>query len=79
QDGIHGLEEIAERFDEAAERIQGPRRGEDGLSLDDCRRIIEERTKEIENLFTVIVRAAKELRRLGFEAMDEVDDGGVVH
>ncbi len=79
QDAIHGLTEIAERFDEAAERIQGPQRGDDGLSLDDSRRIIEERTKEVETLLTVVVRATKELRRLGIDVMDEFDGGGVVH
>ncbi len=72
-DVILGLNEIADRFDKAAERIQGPERDYD-LSLDDYRHIIEERTKEIETLLTAIVRATKELRRLGLDAMHEIDD-----
>lgn len=79
KEAIHGLKEIAGRFDAAAERIRGPQRDEDGLSLDDCRQVIEARTKEIETLLTVVVRATKELRRLGIVAMDEVDDEPFLH
>jgi hypothetical protein len=79
QEAIHGLKEFAGRFDAAAERIQGPQRDEDGQSLDDYRQVVEARTKEIETLLTVVVRATKELRRLGIAAMDEVDDEPFLH
>lgn len=78
-EAIHGLNEIADRFDETAERIQGPQRDQDGLSMEDYRQIIAARTKEIENLLTVVMRMTKEIRRLGIDAMDEIDDMPFLH
>ena len=77
--GLHGLKEIAERFHEAAERVQGPCRDEDELSFDDYRRLLEVRTKEVETLLTAIMRASKELRKLGIAAASEIDDGTPIH
>ena len=73
------LGEIAERFEEAAERVQGPQRDEDKVSFDDYRQLIEVRTKEVETLLTAIMRASKELRKLRFAAASEIDDGTPIH
>jgi hypothetical protein len=70
-DAIHGLKECADRFDEAAERVQISRRDQDGLSLDDYRHIVEDRTREVEKLLTAVSKATTELRRLGIQATTE--------
>ena len=79
EEALHGLKEIAERFEEAAERVQGPERNEDELSLADFRQTIEVRTKEVETLLTAIMRASREVRKLGFAAGSEIDDGTLIH
>ncbi len=79
EEALHGLTEIAERFEEAAERVQGPQRVEDKMSFDDYRQLIEVRTKEVESLLTAIMRASKELRSLGIAAASEIDDGTLIH
>ena len=79
EETLHGLKEIAERFEEATERVQGPQRDEDKLSFDDYRQLIEVRTKEVESLLTAIVRASKELRKLRIAAASEIDDGTPIH
>ncbi len=73
-DAIHGLMEIADRFDEAAERVQTSRRDQDGLSLDDYRHIVEDRTREVEKLLTAVSKATTELRRLGIQRMTGARD-----
>ena len=78
-DAIDPLTKMADQFDEAAERVLGPQRDENGLSLEDCRRLIEDRTREVEIILTAIMKAAKEHRRLGIEAMDEIDEDTPVH
>jgi len=79
EEALHGLKEIAERFEEAAERVQGPQRDEDKVSFDDYRQLIEVRTKEVETLLTAIMRASKELRKLRIAAASEIDDGTPIH
>jgi hypothetical protein len=79
EEALHGLNEIADRFDEAAERVQGPERDEDELSLADFRQVIEVRTKEVETLLTAIMGASKELRKLGILAASEIDEGTSIH
>ena len=79
EEALHGLKEIAERFEEAAERVQGPQRVEDKLSFDDYRQLIEVRTKEVETLLTAIMRASRELRKRGITAASEIDDGTLIH
>ena len=79
EEALHGLREIAERFEEAAERVQGPQRVEDELSFGDYRQLFEVRTKEVETLLTAIMRASKELRKLRFAAASEIDDGTPIH
>ncbi len=56
EETLHGLKEIAERFEEAAERVQGPQRDENKVSFDDYRQLIEVRTKEVETLLTANAR-----------------------
>lgn len=79
EEALHGLKKIADRFDEAAERVQGAQRGEDEVSFDDHRQLIEVRTKEAETLLTAIMRASKEHRKLGIAAASEIDDGTLIH
>ena len=79
EEALHRLKDIAERFEEAAERIQGPHLVEDKMSFDEYRQLIEVRTKEVENLLTAIVKTSKELRRLGISATSEIDDGTLIH
>jgi hypothetical protein len=79
EEALQGLEEIADHFDEAAERVRGPQRDEDEMSLDDCRQLIEDRTKEAETLLTAIMRATRELRGLAIEAMNEIDGETLLH
>ncbi len=79
EEALHGLREIGERFEEAAERVQRPQRVEDELSFDDYRQLLEVRTKEVETLLTAIMRASKELRKLRFAAASEIDDGTPIH
>jgi len=49
------------------------------LSFDDYHRLLEVRTKEVEALLTAILRASKELRKLGIAAASEIDDGTLIH
>ncbi len=79
EEALHGLKEIAERFEEAAERVQGPQGVEDKMSFDDYRQIIEVRTREVETLLTAIMRASKELRKLRIAAASKIDDGTPIH
>ncbi len=79
EEALHGVKEIAERFEEAAERVQGPQRVEDKMSFDDYSQLIEVRTKEVESLLTVIMRASREFRQLRIAAASEIDDGTLIH
>ncbi len=79
EEALHGLREIAEGFEEAAERVQRPQRVEDELSFHDYRQLLEARTKEVETLLTAIMRASKELRKLRNAAASEIDDGTLIH
>ncbi len=49
------------------------------MSFDDYRQLIEVRTKEVETLLTEIMRASRELRKLGITAASEIDDGTPIH
>ena len=79
EEALHELKEIAKRFEEVAERVQGPQRIGDKMSCDDYRQFIEVRTKEVESLLTAIMRATKEVRKLGIAAASEIDDGTAIH
>lgn len=79
EDVIYPLSKMADQFDEDAKRVLGPQRDKDSLSLEDYRRLIEVRTREVETLLTAIMKMAKEHRRLGIEAMDEIDEETPVH
>ena len=78
-DAIHRLKEIADHFDEAVERVQTSRRDQDELSLDDYRHIVEDRTREVENLLTTVSKATTELRRLGIRGMTEARNEPHLH
>jgi hypothetical protein len=79
EEALHGLNEIADRFDEAAERALGPERDEGELSLADFRQLIEVRSKEVETLLTALMRATKTLRKLRVEAEPEIAKGTPIH
>jgi hypothetical protein len=49
------------------------------LSFDEYRQLLEVRTKEVETLLTAVMRASKELRKLGIAAASEIDDGTPIH
>ena len=75
EDALHGLEKAAEQFELVAERVNGPERGEDGLTVDDYRGLLEVHTREAEALLTAIMHVSKVIRSPVIEAGSEFGDG----
>ncbi|MDP7241737.1 MAG: UPF0149 family protein [Rhodospirillales bacterium] len=79
EEALDGLKDIADRSDEMAERVQGPQRDQDDMSIADYREIIELSTKDVETMLTAIMAVTKELRRIGLGAMGRVEDPSPLH
>ena len=75
KDTVAKLDDVAEGFGMAAERIR--RSDFDDMTLDDYRKLIEEGTKGIEQLLTTIVGITKAMRGQEIRAMR--NNGGAVH
>lgn len=74
EEAVRALNESAERFAEAAARLEGPQSVEDDLSLDDHRRLLATRTRETEALLTQFIGASMALRKRRMAVMSEIDD-----
>jgi hypothetical protein len=79
KEALSGLEEMASDFEDTANQINGPERGQDHISFEDHRLLVEERTRVIETLLTVIVKFSTKLRQASIEAMADLDDETPLH